>query len=347
MDNVVVRLLTGTVTALLTAALMLTGCSRTLEGTAAMGPREVDAAYFFAGDIPTYGQRLNPDEVTTLAYLRAMRRIDPCGLLTRDSLAKTGEIGSVGTLYALNECDVDIKVPGEAHHRYASIEVILNRMVGQPVAFLAGGLPVYESYPGSCDYLLPLNLSLLPGAQPLRQPDQPFVRVGLIAEENCDLAQRLARAIAPAVESPWLPVRDAVAVYPSPLAERDPCQVLSVVAAEVERWDVTRSRPYNCNFGISRGNDVVPIQVSLQPKMYDISTETRQQRNRDGVALFIDLRYCSAVAFVGTPMRRKLLGGDFVGTGEIVIRPAIVVESGGAHCDVVTDVATAAAKLYT
>jgi hypothetical protein len=347
MDNVVVRLLTGTVTALLTAALMLTGCSRTLEGTAAMGPREVDAAYFFAGDIPTYGQRLNPDEVTTLAYLRAMRRIDPCGLLTRDSLAKTGEIGSVGTLYALNECDVDIKVPGEAHHRYASIEVILNRMVGQPVAFLAGGLPVYESYPGSCDYLLPLNLSLLPGAQPLRQPDQPFVRVGLIAEENCDLAQRLARAIAPAVESPWLPVRDAVAVYPSPLAERDPCQVLSVVAAEVERWDVTRSRPYKCNFWISRGNDVVPIQVSLQPKMYDISTETRQQRNRDGVALFIDLRYCSAVAFVGTPMRRKLLGGDFVGTGEIVIRPAIVVESGGAHCDVVTDVATAAAKLYT
>jgi hypothetical protein len=81
--------------------------------------------------------------------------------------------------------------------------------------------------------------------------------------------------------------------------------------------------------------------------MYDISTETRQQRNRDGVALFIDLHYCSAVAFVGTPMRRKLLGGDFVGTGEIVIRPAIVVESGGAHCDVVTDVATAAAKLYT
>ena len=347
MDNVVVRLLTGTVTALLTAALMLTGCSRTLEGTAAMGPREVDAAYFFAGDIPTYGQRLNPDEVTTLAYLRAMRRIDPCGLLTRDSLAKTGEIGSVGTLYALNECDVDIKVPGEAHHRYASIEVILNRMVGQPVAFLAGGLPVYESYPGSCDYLLPLNLSLLPGAQPLRQPDQPFVRVGLIAEENCDLAQRLARAIAPAVESPWLPVRDAVAVYPSPLAERDPCQVLSVVAAEVERWDVTRSRPYKCNFWISRGNDVVPIQVSLQPKMYDISTETRQQRRHDGVELFVDQAYCSTVVFFGSPMKRRLLGGDFVGTGEVVIRPAIVVDGGGEHCDVVTDVATTAAKLYT
>ena len=109
---------------------------------------------------------------------------------------------------------VDIKVPGEADRHYVSIEVIFYRMAGQPVAFLAGDLPVYETYPGSCDYLLPLNLSLLPGAQPLRQLDQPFVRVGLIAEENCDFAQRLARAIAPTVESLRLPVRDAVAVYP-------------------------------------------------------------------------------------------------------------------------------------
>jgi hypothetical protein len=171
MDNVAVRLLTGVVTALLVGALMLTGCSRSLEGIAAMGPRGVDPAYFFAGDVPTYGQRLNPDEVTTLAYLRAMRRIDPCGLLTRDALAKIGEIGSVGTLFVLDECDVDIKVPGEANRRYASIEVILNRMAGQPVAFLAGGLPV----------------------------------------------------------------RDAVAVYPSALAERDPCQVLADTRQRRER----------------------------------------------------------------------------------------------------------------
>jgi hypothetical protein len=333
--------------ALLAILVALLGCSRDIDGSAAMGSREVDPAYFFAGVVPTYGQRLNPDEVTTLAYLRAMRRIDPCGLLTRNALAKIGEIGSVGTLFALDECDVDIKLPGEANRRYASVEVILNRMAGQPVAFLAGGLPVYESYPGSCDYLLPLNLSLLPGAQPLRQPDQPFVRVGLIAEENCEFAQRLARAIAPTVESSRLPVRDAVAAYPSALAERDPCQVLSVVAAEVERWDVVRSRPYACNFGISRGNDVVPMRVSLQPKMYDLATETRQHRERDGVELLVDPIYCSAVAFVGSPMQRKLLGGDFVGTGELVIRPAVVVDSGGEHCDVVTDVATAAAKLYT
>jgi hypothetical protein len=333
--------------ALLAILVALSGCSRDIDGSAAMGPRDVAPAYFFAGDVPTYGQRVNPDEVTALAYLRALRRIDPCGLLTREALAKIGEIGSVGTLFALDECDIDIKVTGEAKRRYASIEVILNRMAGQSVAFLAGGLPVYETYPGSCDYLLPLNLSLLPGARPLRQPDQPFVRVGLIADENCDFAQRLARAIAPTLESLRLPVRDAVAVYPSALAERDPCQVLSVVAAEVERWDIARSRPYECNFGIARGNDVVPIQVSLEPKMYDLATETREHRERDGVELLVDPTFCSTVAFVGAPMQRKLVGGDFVGTGEVVIRPAVVVDSGGPHCDVVTDVATAAAKLYT
>jgi hypothetical protein len=335
------------VVALLAVLVALTGCSRGVDGSAAMGPREVDPAYFFAGDVPTYGQRVNPSDVTTLAYLRAARRVDPCGLLTREAMAKIGEIGSVGTLFALDECDVDIKVPGEAHRRYASIEVIFNRMAGQPVAFLAGDLPVYETYPGSCDYLLPLNLSLLPGAQPLRQPEQPFVRVGLIADENCDFAQRLARAIAPVVESLRLPVRDAVAVYPSALAEHDPCQVLSVVASEVERWDVTRSRPYECHFGISRGKDVVPIQVSLEPRNYDMATETREHRERDGVELLVDPVYCSAVAFVGGPMQRKLVGGDFVGTGEVVIRPAVVVDSGGEHCDLVTDVAVAAAKLYT
>lgn len=339
--------MTGMVTALLAAALILTGCSRDVDGNAAMGALDVDPAYFFEGDVATYGQRVNPVDVTALAYLRAMRRVDPCGLLTRQALAKIGEIGSVGTLFALDECDVDIKVPGEAKRRYASIEVVMYRLVGQPVAFLADGLPVYESYPGSCDYLLPLNLSLLPGAQPLRQLDQPFVRVGLIADENCQFAQRLAVAVASTVASMRLPARDAVAAYPNPLAERDPCQVLSVLGADLDGWDVIRSRPYECHFTIARGTDVVPMQVSLGPKMYDFATETRQRSEHDGVELLVDPVYCSAVAYVGGPMQRKQLGGDYVDTGEIVIRPAVVVDGGGEHCDVVAQVATAAAKLYT
>ena len=33
-------------------------------------------------------------------------------------------------------------------------------------------------------------------------------------------------------------------------------------------------------------------------------------------------------------MQRKLLGGDYVPTSQVVIRPAVVVDSGGADCDV-------------
>jgi hypothetical protein len=345
-----VRRLTGLlVAALLAVAVVCTGCSRQVQGAAATGSRDVDPAYFFAGEVPLYGQTVSAGDVVALAYLRAMRRVDPCGLLTREAMAKIGEIGSVGTLFALGECDVDIKLPGVSHRKYASVEITLTRVSGSPVAFRAGSLPVYEAYRGSCDYLLPLDLSRLPGARPLAKPDQPFVRIGLISEENCELGQRLVRAVAPRVESLRLPVRDALATYPAALAERDPCQVLSVIGADVDRWDIDRTRPYECDFTIwlSESRDAVPVQVSLEPQLVDIATADRVRAERDGVELFVDKTYCSAVAFVGAPMQRKLLGGDFIGPGEVVIRPAVVVDSGGEHCDVVADLATAAAKLYS
>ena len=169
----------------------------------------------------------------------------------------------------------------------------------------------------------------------MRKPDQPFVRIGLILDENCDFAQRLARAIAPRIESLQLPIRDAVATYPAALAERDACQVLSVVGAEVDHWDINRSRPYGCDFGLWRSgyDGVVPMQVTLEPQLFDMATETRERRERDGVELFIDETYCSAVAFLGAPMQRKLFGGDFVDTGDVVIRPAVVVDSRGGQCE--------------
>lgn len=183
----------------------------------------------------------------------------------------------------------------------------------------------------------------------MRKPDQPFVRIGLISEENCDFAQRLARAIAPRIESLQLPIRDAVATYPAALAERDRFQVLSVVGAEVDHRDINRSRPYECDFGLWRSgyDGVVPMQVTLEPQLFDMATETRERRERDGVELFIDETCCSAVAFLGSPMQRKLFGGDFVDTGDVVIRPAVVVDSRGGQCEVAADVATAAAKLYS
>jgi len=42
--------------------------------------------------------------------------------------------------------------------------------------------------------------------------------------------------------------------------------------------------------------------VSLEPKMYDMATETREHRERDGVELLVDPVYCSA-AISSAPAR--------------------------------------------
>jgi hypothetical protein len=335
------------VAGLLVVLTIVTGCTRSVVGTALTGSREVSPAAFFAGAVPTYGLPVGPDGIDGLAYLRAIRRIDPCGPLSRDDLAKIGEIGSVGTLFAFNECDVDVKVPGDADRRYASVEVTLTHVDGQPVAFQATGLPVYEAYPGSCDYLVPIDLSRLPGAPPPRVPDRPFVRIGLVADENCGFVQRLVRALAPRLAALHVPLRDALAVYPAEVAERDPCHVLAAVGSQAGLWDVERSRPYECDFTLRRnGSDDMPVQVSLEPQAYDSATETRTRIDRGGIEVLVDQGSCAATTYVGPPLRRKLVGGDFVPTGEVVIRPAVVVDAGIGHCDAATDVAAAAAKFY-
>jgi hypothetical protein len=98
------------VSGLLAILAIATGCAASIDGTARVGSRDVNPAALFADPVPTYGLPVKSTDVDALAYLRAIRRIDPCGLLTRDDLAKVGEIGSVGTLFAFDECDVDVPV---------------------------------------------------------------------------------------------------------------------------------------------------------------------------------------------------------------------------------------------
>lgn len=100
MDNESVRQLAVTI---LLAIALLAGCSRAIDGTPAMTSRDVDPAYFFDGAVDTYGHALGAVDVTALAYLRALRRVDPCGLVTREALAMIGGISAVGTLFALDE----------------------------------------------------------------------------------------------------------------------------------------------------------------------------------------------------------------------------------------------------
>jgi hypothetical protein len=306
----------------------LTGCGRAIDGS----PRatEYDQSYFFAGVVPTYGQTVSPDEITRLGYLRALRRIDPCGLLTREAMAKVGEIGSVGTLFAFDECDVDVKVAGDASRWFLSVQLELAHVDA-----------VHETSPGSCEYLMPLPLSRLPGAQPLPGPEQPAVRIGLISQHNCVLVEKVVHAIEPRIASLQLPIRDAVGAYPALLAERNPCQAQSVL--HVARWDVRASRPYACALALSDGT---PVRVALQPQLFDLETETRAQRSRDGVDVFVDTAACAATAYVGPPLQRKLLGGDYIRSADLVIRPAVTVGTASPHCDVATDGAVAAAKLF-
>jgi hypothetical protein len=312
----------------LAVLMVLTGCARAIGGS----PRahEYDQAYFFAGDVPIYGQTVSPDDVTRLGYLRALRRIDPCGLLTRDDMAKIGEIGTVGTLFAFDECDVDVKVAGEAARWFLSIQVELANVDA-----------LRETSPGSCEYLMPLPLSRLPGAHPLPGPEQPAIRIGLISQHNCVLVEKVVHAIEPRLEALRLPIRDAVGAYPAPLAERDPCQVQSEL--HVASWDVRASRPYACALAFGDGT---PVRVMLQPELFDPETETRAQRSRDGLDVFVDTAGCAATVFVGPQMQRKFLGGDYVTSADLVIRPSVTVGSAAPHCDVVAGDAVTAAKAF-
>ncbi len=326
------------------AAATVVGCSTPVDGRAIAGPKAVDQAYFFAGDVAVYGQRVSADDAALLAYLRALRRIDVCGLLTGDALNKIGETLSVGTLFAFSECDSEVKVSGDSNRRFVSVELGLTPSPD-------------ETDVGSCDVSIPLALDRLPGARPLNASPPPFVKVELIGAEDCELTTRISGALATRLATARLPARDAAATYWSRLAERDPCEVLSVLADQVAQWDVRGSGPYRCKFEVIRAGRTVPLEVRLEPQLVDVATEGRRRVDQQGAEIYIDPVFCSAVAFVDAPLQRKWIGRGYVDVSDVVIRPAVVVDTDGHGCDgddprarvgedVVTDVVRAAARLY-
>ena len=341
-----VRRLVSALTGALITTATLVGCSPPIDGKPVVGPTDLDQAYFFAGDVPVYGQRPGADDITVLAYLRALRRIDVCGLLTRDALPKVGEIVSVGTLFAFDECDAEVKVSGDSDRRFVSVEVGMTPAPDQPPSYRVGDVPVYPRGFGSCDLSMPLSLSRLPGAQPLTASPQPFVTVGLIGPIDCDLITRITGALAARLATAPLPPRDAAATYWSRLAERDPCEVLSVLPDALDRWDVPESQPYRCRFTITRDGRPLEFQVRLEPQLVDAATEGHQRLDQPGVEVYLDPVFCSAVAFVDEKMQRKVIGRGYADLADVQIRPAVVVDADKRDCDAVTDVVTRAARLY-
>jgi hypothetical protein len=79
------------VAGLTAAVLVLAGCGDYVGGAAKTGSRGGDPAFFFAGDVPSYGQTVSNNDKIALAYMRAIRRIDPCDIADRQALAKIGE----------------------------------------------------------------------------------------------------------------------------------------------------------------------------------------------------------------------------------------------------------------
>jgi hypothetical protein len=307
---------------LLVTALGLAGCARFIP--AAPRATAPDPGYFFAGPVSTYGVPVSPAQRDRLAYLRALRRVDPCALLTRETLAKIGEIGSVGTMFAFDECDVDIKVAGESARRYVSVWV---------------GLDTLE--PSPCEFVGTLPLARLPGAPPLPGPVEPVVRITPITEQACDFADVIGRSAAPILDAKRPPIRDGAAAYPVVLAERDPCEIVPVVSAA--RWDIGATRPHMCAMTLA---DSTALRLTLQPQLFEPNTDNRSRLSRDGVVVFLDTQLCTASVFLGAPMRRKLLGGDYLRPSDVVIRPSVSVESTPPRCEAVTDIAVSAAKLF-
>jgi hypothetical protein len=289
----------------------------------------------FAGDVPVYGQPVSDDDTAVLAYLRALRRIDVCGLLNRDAVAPVGEILRVGTLFALNECDVMIKVTGTANPTFVTVELVLGKNDS-------------SANQNSCDRLLPLALDSLPGAPQQPTSRQPFARVGAIPANVCEVVARVAEALERRLSSTPLPLRDALSTYPVPLAERDPCEVLGVLG-DVTDWEIARDQPYECRFSVRRSGsaEALRLWVKLQPSLVGEATDGTERREQDGVEMYVQETYCSVVSFVGPPLQRRMSGGGYLEVPGTVVRPAVVVDGvGSSDCDAVVDVAARAAKLY-
>ncbi|MDT5010186.1 MAG: hypothetical protein QOH57_1803 [Mycobacterium sp.] len=294
-----------TLPAFVMVAVLASGCSAVIGGKPVM---QSDQAFFFAGNVSTYGQPVSADDTDALLYLRALRRIDVCGLLTGSTLAKVGELVSVGTTLAFDECDAEVKMSGAGARRFVALT--LETAPRDPVSV--------------CNVAVPLPLNRLPGAPKQPAAFKPAVRVELIVDTDCKVERRIGDGLAQRLAEP-LPPRDAAAVYPARLAERDPCEVLSVLTG-ITAWDVAGSGPYRCRFAL----DGEGLQVRLQPRYAD-----------DGAT------ECTAFEFVDADMQRRVIGGGYVSLGSVVIRPAVVVEDVDAHdCAAVAGVAAAAGKLY-
>ena len=192
------------------------------------------------------------------------------------------------------------------------------RIAGQPVAFLAGGFRVRVV---SRIVRLPAAAHSVAATRrpPLRQSDQPFDAVGLIADGEL----RIRGAPGACHRSD----RGIVAAAGPRRGRRLRTRSPSRIRARCCRPSLPRSSGgTSCrlpsetdrHFGISRARRRADRCRSSPECTTWPTDDPLQHRERDGGRVWsVDPIYCSAVVLVGGPMQRKLLGGDYVGPARL------------------------------
>ena len=338
--------MTRLVAGLLAVLLVVAGCARGTGGSPVTGPRDADPAAFFAGEVPDHGRSLTEQQSATQAYLRAVRRVDPCGFATREAMAGVGDVLTAGTMFEFNSCELEVKVAGDADPKIVSVAVAMTDIGDAAPVFTVGERPVYPYFDAGCGLQVPLPLSALPGAPVLTTSQQPYLQLAeLVSQQGCEFVDAMTKAIVAALDPLRIPLRDAVAVYPVRAAERDPCEVLDRLD-RVASWNPDVDQPFLCDFALRRDDSDVALRLEMSPRSPKDSERDFLLEERDGVDVYVGAQYCAAIAFVGRELVRTSSGGASMDMGEWATSPAVTASADAPHCDAATDVAVAAAKTF-
>lgn len=292
-------------------ALLASACTQAVTGSPGIGVNPPAPGSLFDGDLPAYGQTWSADDNAKRAYVRALRRIDPCGLAEKlqapGSLDQiTGDIGS---------CNARWKIPGQKNHLFVSVRPDLEDVSHDVVAFRVGDTPVYSFEEGGCSFSVPIAIDKLSGAPAPPKRLKPVLAVLVTDPEGakCAMAQDILKS-AVAVSPTEYPVRSAVSAYPIPLAERDPCEILGDYPGLLARSDLggfggpfvctfmLRDSPLSYRLGFTAHTDGIPDGYTAESSD-GVDFYYRAQERGDGTA-------CGGIAMFG-----KMPGTKDVGSG--------------------------------
>lgn len=203
--------------------------------------RRADPSAFFAGELPAYAHDLDGASRSTLLVLRAIRRVDPCGLVPKDDLAKSApSLTGTAPGGAPDTCKLSFEDDGPGEWFEVGLVPEADRSSGEEY-FEVDGQAVYQGRSddlAACSFFFDTGLAKYPGA-PRDVPDAK-IQVRAYRHDNpCGLATAVATAIVKA-KSAGLPARAGA----EKILDQDPCAV--VAGAEQAKVDFADTTAYRC-----------------------------------------------------------------------------------------------------